>query len=228
MLRRNEVNKTSQKFIAYYRVSTAKQGTSGLGLDAQKSAVAGYLNGGTWELLSEFTEVETGKGSNALDKRPQLRAALDAAKKAKATLIIAKLDRLARNVHFISGLIETGVNFIAVDMPNADKTMLHIFATMAEWERDAISARTKVALAAAKARGVVLGKAGASNLKRNVEERQGAANAFAANLAGVIHGFKAAKLSQRAMVEQLNQLGIPASRGGQWTRVQLQRVMVKI
>lgn len=228
MLRRDKVNECHGKFIAYYRVSTAKQGASGLGLDAQKLAVAGYLNGGVGELFSEFTEVETGKGSNALDKRPQLRAALSAAKKAKATLIIAKLDRLARNVHFISGLIETGVNFIAVDMPNADKTMLHIFATMAEWERDAISARTKVALAAAKARGVVLGKAGANNLKRNVAERQSAANAFAANLAGVIQGFKAAKLSQRAMVEQLNQLGIPASKGGAWSRAQLQRVMQRI
>lgn len=215
------------KFISYIRVSTAKQGASGLGLEAQQAAVAGYLNGGAWELLGEFVEVETGKGSNALDKRPQLRAALAAAKKAKATLIIAKLDRLARNVHFISGLLETGVEFVAVDMPNADKTMLQIFATMAEWERDAISARTKAALAAAKARGVVLGKAGAANLRPNIEERQAAANGFAEKIRPLFDGMKARGLSQRAMVAELNSVGVPTPKGGSWQLAQVQRVIAR-
>jgi DNA invertase Pin-like site-specific DNA recombinase len=105
------------KFIAYYRVSTERQGKSGLGLDAQRTAVMDYLKGGGWRLLGEFTEVETGKGRNALARRPQLRAALEARWKQKATLLIAKLDRLARNVHFVSGLMESGVEFVAATCP---------------------------------------------------------------------------------------------------------------
>ncbi len=216
------------QFVAYYRVSTTKQGASGLGLEAQQAAVASYLNGGTWELIAEFTEIETGKGSNALDKRPQLRAALAAAKKAKATLIIAKLDRLARNVHFISGLLETGVEFVAVDMPNADKTMLQIFATMAEWERDAISARTKAALAAAKARGVVLGKSGAANLRPNIQARQQASQAFAERLRGTFAGMRSRGLSLRGMVAELNGTKTPAPHGGEWWLAQVQRVQAQL
>src|SRR5438132_1230133 len=146
---------TQGTFVAYYRVSTQKQGCSGLGLEAQRACVADYLNGGNRALLAEFTEVETGKGSDALDRRPQLRAALEACRKPKAKLVIAKLDRLARNVHFVSGLIESGVEFVAADMPQASKTMIQIYAVMSEWERDAISRRTREALAAAKARGVI-------------------------------------------------------------------------
>lgn len=216
------------KFIAYYRVSTTKQGASGLGLEAQQAAVSSYLNGGAWELLGEFVEVETGKGSNALDKRPQLRAALAACKKAKATLVIAKLDRLARNVHFISGLLETGVEFVAVDMPYANKTMLQIFATMAEWERDAISARTKAALAAAKSRGVVLGKSGPANLKPNIEQRQAEANAFANKLLPTFRDMQTRGLSQRKIAEELNSVGIPASRGGSWNLAQVQRILARL
>jgi DNA invertase Pin-like site-specific DNA recombinase len=214
-----------KKCVAYYRVSTVKQGQSGLGLEAQKAAVSGYLNDGAWELVAEYTEIETGKGSNALDKRPQLRAALDACKKQGAILIIAKLDRLARNVHFVSGLLETGVDFIAADMPAANKVMIQMYSVMAEWERDQISARTKAALAAAKMRGVVLGASGANNLRRNIADRKNAASAFADRLAGVINSFKASGLTQRAMVEQLNQLGITTSKGGQWSLSQLQRVV---
>lgn len=213
------------KFIAYYRVSTQKQGASGLGLEAQQGAVARYLNAGAWELVGEFQEIETGKGANALAKRPQLRAALDACRKHGATLLIAKLDRLARNVHFVSGLLETGVEFVAADMPQANKVMIQMHAVMSEWERDQISARTKAALAAAKTRGVVLGAAGARNLRPNIEERQRAADAFADKLSGVIAGLKAAGLSQRAMVDTLNELSIRTARGGEWSLVQLQRVM---
>lgn len=213
------------KFVAYYRVSTAKQGQSGLGLEAQQTAVSSFLNGGAWELVGEFQEVETGKGANALDKRPQLKAALAACKKHGATLIIAKLDRLARNVHFVSGLLETGVEFVAADMPQANKVMIQMHAVMSEWERDQISARTKAALSAAKARGVQLGKAGPTNLKPNIEERQQAAKDFAEKLRTVFVGMKARQLSQRKMVEELNELGIKASRGGQWSLLQVQRVL---
>ncbi len=218
----------SGKFIAYYRVSTQKQGTSGLGLDAQRAAVMTYLNGGEWQLLSEFTEVETGKGSNALDRRPQLKAALEQCKRQSATLLIAKLDRLARNVHFVTGLIETGVDFIATDMPNADKTTLQIYAVMAENERDQISARTKAALAQAKLRGVVLGAAGATNLKANREARMAAANAFADRLRGTVTGFKLRALTQRQMVSELNQVGIKTPAGGDWRLVQVQRLLNRL
>ncbi len=156
------------QFIAYYRVSTQQQGRSGLGLDAQRASVMQYLNGGSWELSGEYTEVETGKGADALDKRPQLKAAIAACKQGKATLIIAKLDRLARNVHFITGLLESGIDFVCADMPQANKVMLQMYSIMAEWERDQISARTKAALQAAKERAVILGKAGPGNLKRNI------------------------------------------------------------
>lgn len=145
----------TRRYVAYYRVSTARQGASGLGLDAQREAVERYAEGA--EIIAAYTEIETGKGAKALDKRPELRAALDKARTAKATLLIAKLDRLARNVHFITGLIEQRVPIVAVDMPDADITMLQIYAVMAEREARMISERTKAALAAAKARGRVLG-----------------------------------------------------------------------
>lgn len=215
------------KFIAYYRVSTQKQGQSGLGLEAQKQAVLNYLNGGDWELVQEVVEVETGKGANALDRRPQLKAAIKACKDNKATLIIAKLDRLARNVHFVSGLIESGADFVCADMPQANKVMLQMYSVMAEWERDQISARTKAALAAAKARGVALGCAGANNLRPNIEKRQHNSNAFANKLRHTFDGMKARGLSQRAMVAELNAIGVPAANGGKWGLSQVQRIIKK-
>jgi DNA invertase Pin-like site-specific DNA recombinase len=217
------------QFVAYLRVSTSRQGQSGLGLEAQRHAVAQYLQGGVRTNCGEFIEVESGKGSNALARRPQLRMALDACKKHKATLVIAKLDRLARNVHFISGLLESGVEFVAADMPEANKVMLHMHAVMAEWERDQISARTKAALAAAKARGVRLGVAGRENLNRNAQARKGAADAFAGNLRGVMIGFRAAGMSQRAMVTELTTLGIRTPNGGAgWSLIQVQRVLARV
>ncbi len=214
------------KFIAYYRVSTQQQGQSGLGLEAQRTAVLAYLNGGAWELVTEVTEVETGKGANALDRRPKLAEALAMCKRHKATLVIAKLDRLARNVHFVSGLIESGVEFVAADMPHANKTMIQIHAVMSEHERDQISERTKVALAAAKARGVKLGNP--QNLVQNVEERQAAADAFANKLRGLVDGMKARGMSQRGMVDELNSLGVKTARGGEWGLVQFQRVLKRL
>jgi DNA invertase Pin-like site-specific DNA recombinase len=144
------------QFVAYYRVSTCRQAGSGLGLDAQRSAVKCHLSGEAGTLLGEYTEIESGKRSD----RPQLAAALAACKLHKATLIIAKLDRLARNVAFIAGLMESGVEFVAADNPHASKLMLHMLAAFAEHEREQISLRTKAALNAAKDRGVILGKQG--------------------------------------------------------------------
>jgi DNA invertase Pin-like site-specific DNA recombinase len=163
------------KYIAYYRVSTQKQGASGLGLEAQQEAVARYLGGGASELAGEFVETETGKGADALAKRPQLRAALEACRKTGAKLLIAKLDRLARNVHFITGLMEaakgngrSAVKFVACDMPEANDLTIHIMAAFAEHEAKRISERTKDALKVAKARGKCLGVAGAANLQPNI------------------------------------------------------------
>ncbi len=218
----------NRHFIAYYRVSTIKQGQSGLGLAAQQAAVSAYLNGCPSSLVGAFTETETGKGANALETRPQLRAALDACRKHKATLIIAKLDRLARNVHFVTGLLETGCDFVAADMPHANKVMIQMHAVMSEWERDQISARTKAALTAAKARGVILGVTGRANLQQNLEARRTAANAFAGKLTGVLQGFVVAGMTQRQMVAQLNQLEIRAVRGGTWSLAQVQRVLTRI
>jgi DNA invertase Pin-like site-specific DNA recombinase len=229
VMQSGEKSMNSCKYIAYYRVSTAKQGQSGLGLEAQRAAVSQYLSCGEGrELLSEFQEVETGKGSDALAKRPQLRAALDACRKRGATLLIAKLDRLARNVHFVTTLMKAGVEFVAVDTPDASKLTIHIYAAMAEHEADQISARTKAALAAAKAKGVVLGAAGSANLRPNIEERQRAANEFATNLRGVFEGMKARGLSQRAMAEELNTIKVPAPKGGAWGLSQVQRVLARL
>jgi len=141
------------RFVSYYRVSTDKQGKSGLGLDAQRRAVQQYLNGGTWSLIGEFTEIESGKRN----ERPELAKALAACKRQKAKLVIAKLDRLSRNLAFIATLMDSGVEFIAVDNPHANKLTVHILAAVAQHEREVIAQRTKDALQAAKARGVVLG-----------------------------------------------------------------------
>ena len=213
------------QFVTYYRVSTQKQGASGLGLDAQRNSVANYLAGSSKTVLAEFVEIETGKGANALERRPQLRMALELCKKQGATLLLAKIDRLARNVHFVSGLIETGVDFIAADMPNANKVMIQMHAVMSEWERDQISDRTKAALASAKARGVVLGATGPDNLKRNIEERQEVAKCFKERLRPVLDGFMAQGLTRRAMVVKLNALSIKAPMGGSWSLGQVQRLV---
>lgn len=194
-------------FIAYYRVSTIRQGESGLGLEAQQKAVADHLNGGDWKIIAEYTEIESGKRND----RPKLAEAIALCKKHKATLIIAKLDRLARNVHFISGLMESGVEFVATDNPNANRLMLHMLAAFAEHEREQISKRTKDALQAAKARGVQLGKHGSQVLSRQNHDK---ALTFAASLAPVIillrqEGYK----TTRAICDQLNTRNVPTAGG---------------
>jgi DNA invertase Pin-like site-specific DNA recombinase len=212
------------KFVAYFRVSTDRQGKSGLGLDAQRKTVEAYLNGGSWTLVAEFVEVESGKRS---DNRPQLAAALAACKKQKAKLVIAKLDRLARNVHFISGLMEAGIEFIACDMPYANKLTLHVLAAVAEHEREMISKRTREALQAAKARGKVLGsrniaevgKLGTAAVKRN-------ARRFAANIRPIIDEImRAGATSHNAIAAKLNERNVKTARGGTWTHVQVGAIL---
>lgn len=212
------------KAIAYLRVSTDRQGRSGLGLEAQREAVARYAAGAHLELIGEYLEVETGKGSNALAKRPQLLAALTAAKQAKAKLVLAKLDRLARNVHFVSGLMETGVDFAVADMPNADRFQLHLFAALAEKEAEIISQRTKAALAAAKARGTVLGRNGAVLASRNQAE----AGERLEPISGQLRAMRADGLSIRQMAARLNAQGVQSPGGGQWHSTNLHRALKRL
>ena len=210
-----------RNFVAYYRVSTDKQGKSGLGLDAQRKAVVDYLNGGTWKLAAEFTEIESGKKSD----RPELARALAAAKRSKATLVIAKLDRLARNVHFISGLMETKVKFVAVDMPEATPFMLHIYAAVAEQEARAISVRTKAGLAIAKARGVKLGKTGAEIL---APKYRAEAQARAEQLAPVIRQLKQDGFSMRGIAAELDRRKVETPRGGTWHPMLVSRIVARL
>jgi DNA invertase Pin-like site-specific DNA recombinase len=212
------------KAVAYLRVSTDKQGKSGLGLEAQREAVARYVAANGVDLIGEHIEVETGKGANALSKRPELVAALATAKREKAGLIIAKLDRLARNVHFISGLMETGVEFAVADMPNADRFQLHLFAALAEKEAEVISQRTKAALAAAKDRGTELGKHGKILAARNQAEAMNRLEPIAAELLAL----KAEGLSVRKMVEALNSRAIPSPAGGKWHPASLHKALARL
>lgn len=216
----------SGKFVTYYRVSTQRQGASGLGMDAQREAVRQFLNGGEWAVVGEFVEVESGRKTD--EQRPELAKALAECKRQGAVLLVAKLDRLARSVHFVSGLMRAGVKFVAVDLPEATDLTIHVMAAFAEHEAKRISQRTKDALAAAKARGVTLGAAGPANLRRNVEQRQREADSFAGRLQGVITGMRGRGLTQRAMVAELNSLGVKAATGGEWSLIQLQRVLKRL
>jgi DNA invertase Pin-like site-specific DNA recombinase len=214
--------KHSGKWVSYLRVSTDKQGESGLGLEAQRKAVADYLNGGKWALAAEYVEIESGKRSD----RPQLAAALAACKKHKAKLVVAKLDRLSRNVAFISRLMESGVEFVATDMPFANKLTVHILAAVAEHEREMISARTTAALAAAKARGRKLGGPKLAEAQRNGSERnREKADAFATNTKPVIDQIRRSGITTlRGIAAALNARGVPTARGGTWTPVQIMAI----
>lgn len=212
------------KAIAYLRVSRDKQGRSGLGLEAQREAVAQYARNNSLTVTAEFVEVETGKGSNPLSKRPQLLAALTEAKRTKAKLVLAKLDRLARNVHFVSGLMETGVDFAVADMPHADRFRLHLEAVFAEDEGRRISERTKAALAAAKARGQTLGQNGKALAATNKAK----ALELLAPLAPVIMEMRGRGLKMRQMVAELNERGIKSPAQGQWHLANLDRALRRL
>lgn len=221
----------SGNFVSYLRVSTREQGHSGLGIEAQRSAVEKYLNGGNWRLVAEFVEVESGKRKD----RPKLSDALRLCRLHGATLIIAKLDRLARNVAFVSSLMESGVEFVAVDFLQANRLTIHILAAVAEHEAKMISDRTKAALQAAKARGTVLGgfrgvvpdnaarEAGLAVRKASAKER-------AADLAPVITQLKAQGVTSfGALAKALTERGIPTARGeAKWSPMQVSRVLAMI
>ena len=210
----------AREIISYVRVSTARQGRSGLGLDAQRAAVAHFAETEGFAVAGEFIEVETGKGEDALDRRPQLAAALDKARKRRCSVVVAKLDRLSRDVAFISSLMAKRVPFIVAELgSDVDPFMLHIFAALAEKERRLISQRTKAALAQAKARGVRLG-----NPEQAVENRR-QADAFAEELRPVLSELAGQPL--RSIAAALKTRGISGPRGG-WTPVQIGRTLDRL
>jgi DNA invertase Pin-like site-specific DNA recombinase len=207
--------------IAYIRVSTDKQGKSGLGIEAQGEALLRFADAEGFLISQIFTEVETGKGSDALDKRPQLKAALAEAKRLGAPILVAKLDRLSRDVHFISGLMAKRVAFIVCALgANVDPFMLHIYAALAEKERSMISERTKVALAAAKARGIKLGSPTTPGILRDRSD------AFAEGLRSIVQDLW--HLSSRDVAAELNARGIKTSTGGVWSSMTALRLIDRL
>ena len=203
---------TMTGFVAYYRVSTDRQGQSGLGLDAQREAVAGFVR--DHPLLATFEEIESGKRS---DNRPELAAAIELCRKRKATLVIAKLDRLARDVHFVSGLMKSGVQFVAVDMPFAEPLTIHIIAAMAEHERRMISARTKAALAEVKRRG---GKLGNPRWQETIPRAWEATRAKyplpPRSVTELMHRLRAEGYTLRGIGKHLDSMGVRTVTGKHW------------
>jgi len=220
------------KLVSYLRVSTTKQGRSGLGLEAQREAVERHAASVGGRIIAEFVEVESGKKAD----RPQLEAALAACRLHRATLLIAKLDRLSRNAAFLLNLRDAGVRFVAADMPDANEMTIGILAVVAQAEARMISERTKAALAAAKARGTLLGQAGRNNLAnrrvgsvRGAEARTAKANARAQDLATVIAELrKAGAVSLRDFAKGLNARGIETARGGPWAPTQVMRLLDRL
>jgi len=215
------------RFVAYYRVSTAKQGHSGLGLEAQRKAVLDYLDGGKWTLLSEHAEIESGKNAD----RPALAEAMRACKLMGATLVIAKLDRLSRDAHFLLGLEKAGVDFVAVDMPNANRLTVRLMAVIAQEEREMISRRTKDALAAAKARGVKLG--GWRPSQHKLDSRLGtaalvrASDEFARRVAPIATELRDGGMSLRRIAGELSRRDVQTMRGGAWTAAAVRSLLLR-
>lgn len=230
----------SEKFITYYRVSTADQGRSGLGLEAQRKTVEDYLNGNGHEIVGEYTEIESG-GKN---DRPELQKALKACRLKKARLIVSKLDRLSRDLHFITELQQAKVRFVIAEMPDATEMTIHIYAALAQHERKVISQRTKDALAVRKAQGVKLGnphlgkgniptakmieKPGGDTTNAN-NARQTKANAYAQDMASVINEAKEVGCdSLRDIADYLNNTGYKTARGGEWHATSVARVLERV
>ncbi len=219
------------KFVAYYRVSTDKQGVSGLGLEAQRQLVNTFLNGGKWSIIGEFTEIESGTRKK-LKERPFLTAALELARKNKATLVVAKLDRLARDVEFISTLLNGKVPFVCADMPEADRTFLQMMAVFAEYEAKRISERTSSALQALKRRGVKLGskhpeigsEAGIKVIMQNAED-------YANKIEPVVNDIikKSGATTLRDIAAALTARGIQTPRGNvSWNPSQVSNLLKRI
>ena len=219
------------ELIAYIRVSTQKQGRSGLGLEAQQAAIERFAIAYNAAIVQSFIEVETGKGSDALDRRPMLRQAMDSAKKIGAKIVVSKLDRLGRDVHFISGLMVHKVPFIVTELgPDVEPFMLHIYAAVAEKEAALISERTKTCLAAAKARGTKLGNPDMSRIAaRAAESRRKTADEFAmATMPEIEQIVKRGHTTLRAIAAELNRMRILSATGKQWSPEGVSNVMERV
>jgi DNA invertase Pin-like site-specific DNA recombinase len=208
-----------RQLITYIRVSTSQQGRSGLGIEAQRQTLSQFAQAEGFDVAREFVEIETGKGADALDRRPQLKAALAAARKHRCHVAVAKLDRLSRDVHFISGLMAHKVPFLVAELgPDVDPFVLHLFAALAEKERALISTRTRQALAAAKDRGATLGNPKLHVARRSaVDAVKAEADRYAANILPIIReAQKAGATTLRQIADALNARGVATARGGQW------------
>ncbi len=213
--------------VTYIRVSTAQQGRSGLGIEAQRDALARFAKAEGFEIVAEYVEVETGKGSDALERRPELATALADARKHRCPVAVAKLDRLSRDVAFIAGLMSQRVPFLVAELgADADPFMLHIYAALAQKERSVISQRTKAALAAAKARGTRLGNPdiAAAQAKGTARTKAGA-DRFAASIRPMIEELRHSGASLRAIAGALNSRGVRTARGGQWAATQVRDIL---
>lgn len=224
----------SKQIVAYLRVSTARQGRSGLGLDAQRSAITRFAEVEGLQIVAEHVEVETGKGDDAIERRPELRAALSAARTHRCAIIVAKLDRLSRDVAFISGLMSQRVPFVVAELgPDVDPFMLHVYAALAEKERHLIAQRTRAALAAAKARGRKLG-GDRGNLgavahlgaRASAQARSAAANKRKEDLYPFTCALRDQGLSLRQVADELTARAVPTARGAQtWTAAGVKRIL---
>jgi DNA invertase Pin-like site-specific DNA recombinase len=216
--------------VTYIRVSTSQQGRSGLGIEAQREALARFAIGEGFEIIGEFVEVETGKGSDALDRRLQLAAALAKARALRCPVAVAKLDRLSRDVHFISGLMAHRVPFLVAELgPEVDPFVLHLYAALAEKERALIAGRTKSALAAAKAKGIKLGN---PNIEAAQEAAVAAVKAEADRAAGNVLPIiaeirKSGATTLRAIADALNARGVATQRGGKWHAMSVRNTLAR-
>jgi DNA invertase Pin-like site-specific DNA recombinase len=219
--------------LAYMRVSTAEQGGKGNGLAAQRETIRRFADAEGFTIIEWVEEVETGKGTDALTRRPKLAEVLRQARRVRSPVIVSKLDRLSRDVAFIAGLMAERVPFIVADLgPDVDPFVLHLYAALSEKERNMISVRTREALAALKRRGIKLGNPSHMSLcdasRRGALARRTAADSFARSIRPMIQGYRAQGLTLRAVAEAMNQNGVPTFRGaGMWTATQLSRIMAR-
>ena len=219
---------TLRPLVSYVRVSTDRQGKSGLGLDAQRRAIADFASAHGYEIVAEFQEIETGKGSDALDRRPRLAAALAQARKLKCHVVVSKLDRLSRDVHFIAGLMAQRVPFIVTELgPDADPFMLHVYAALAEKERAMISARTKSALAGKVGKGILGNRTNLAEASaKGAQGNKTGADAFARNVLPIIETIKRQGVTTLdGIATELNARNVATARGGQWAAMQVSRIL---